>query len=73
MPDSLPEIISMVHRYCELFDTGQLDEFAAQFEHGQWHRAGPGAEAARRWIDDQIAERIQTYIWRDGNRAVVAR
>jgi hypothetical protein len=54
MPDSVQQITSMVHRYCELFDTGRLDEFAAQFLHGQWHRADPGAEAARRWIDDHV-------------------
>jgi SnoaL-like domain len=54
MPDSVQQITSMVHRYCELFDTGQFDEFAAQFEHGQWHRAGPGAEATRRWIDECV-------------------
>src|SRR5260370_11926410 len=54
MPDSAQQITSMVHRYCELFDTGQLDEFAAQFEHGQWHRAEPGAAATRRWIDEHV-------------------
>ncbi len=54
MPDSERQIISMVHRYCELFDTGQLEEFAAQFEHGQWHKAGPGAAAARQWIGDHV-------------------
>jgi hypothetical protein len=48
------EITSMVYRYCELFDTGQLDEFAAQFEHGQWHKADRGAAAARQWIDDHV-------------------
>jgi len=48
MPDSVQEIISMVYRYCELFDTGRLDEFAAQFEHGQWHKADRGAAAAPR-------------------------
>ena len=54
MPDSVQQITALVYRYCELFDTGQLDEFAAQFEHGQWHRAAPGAAAARRWIDDHV-------------------
>jgi 3-phenylpropionate/cinnamic acid dioxygenase small subunit len=54
VPDGVQQITSMVHRYCELFDTGQFDEFVAQFEHGQWHRAAPGAEAARRWIDDHV-------------------
>jgi hypothetical protein len=54
MCDSVRQITAMVHRYCELFDTGQFGEFAAQFEHGQWHRADPGAEAARRWIDEHV-------------------
>ena len=54
MTDAVRQITSMVYRYCELFDTGRFDEFAAQFEHGQWHRAGPGAAAARRWIGDHV-------------------
>ena len=54
MADSAEQITALVNRYCELFDTGQFDEFAAQFEHGQWHRADPGAAAARRWIDDNV-------------------
>ena len=54
MPDSAQQITTIVHRYCELFDTGQLVEFAAQFGHGQWHRAEPGAAATRRWIDEHV-------------------
>ena len=54
MPDSPEQITALVYRYCELFDTGQFDEFAALFEHGQWHRADPGAAAARRWIEDNV-------------------
>jgi len=54
MADSAAQIAAMVYRYCELFDTGQFDQFAAQFEHGQWHRAEPGAAAARQWIDEQV-------------------
>jgi hypothetical protein len=54
MADSVQQITALVHHYCELFDTGQFDEFAAQFERGQWHRADPGAVAARRWIDDNV-------------------
>lgn len=49
-----PELTARIHQYCELFDTGPFDEFAAQFEHGQWHRAEPGAAATRRWIDDWV-------------------
>jgi 3-phenylpropionate/cinnamic acid dioxygenase small subunit len=44
----------MIYDYCELFDTGDFDAFAAQFEHGQWHRAAPGAAAARQWIADNV-------------------
>src|SRR5260370_39072529 len=54
MPDLVQEITPMVPRYCVLFDTGQLDECAAQFEHGQGHKAGPGAAMARQWIDDHV-------------------
>jgi hypothetical protein len=54
MTDSASEITALVYRYCELFDTGRFEEFAAQFGHGQWHRADPGAAAARRWIEDNV-------------------
>ena len=54
MADSVQQITAIIHRYCELFDTGQLDEFVAQCEHGQWHRAEPGAAATRRWIDEHV-------------------
>ena len=54
MPDSAQQITAIVHRYYELFDTGQLVEFAAQFGHGQWHRAEPGAGATRRWIEEHV-------------------
>jgi hypothetical protein len=48
------QIRDLMFRYAELFDTGQFDEFAALFEHGRWHKAEPGAAAARRWIDDNV-------------------
>ena len=54
MSDAARQISDLMFRYAELFDTGQFDEFAALFEHGQWHRAGPGAAAARRWIEDNV-------------------
>ena len=41
MTDSVKQITDLMFRYAELFDTGQLDEFAALFEHGQWHRPSP--------------------------------
>jgi hypothetical protein len=52
--DAVKQITDMMFRYAELFDTGQFDEFAALFEHGKWHKAEPGAAAARRWIDDNV-------------------
>ncbi len=54
MPDSAQQIAAIINRYCELFDTGRLDAFAAQVEHGPWHRAEAGAEATRQWIDDHV-------------------
>lgn len=54
MSDAEAVLTGMVHRYCGLFDAARFDEFAAQFEHGQWHRADPGAAAARRWIDEYV-------------------
>src|SRR2546430_12375851 len=47
-------ITSMVYRYCELFDAGDFDAFARQFEHGVWHKADPGASGVRRWIDEHV-------------------
>jgi len=51
---SLETLTAMIYRYCELFDTGDFDEFARQFEHGRWHRAEPGAQATRQWIADHV-------------------
>jgi hypothetical protein len=64
MSDSVQILTAKVHRYCELFDTGQFDEFAAQFAHGQWHRAEPGAEATRQWIEEWVL----TYDGRPGTQ-----
>jgi hypothetical protein len=54
MSNAVQQISDMMFRYAELFDTGQFDEFAALFEHGQWHKAEPGAAAARQWITDNV-------------------
>ena len=54
MSDAVKQISDMMFRYAELFDTGQFDEFAALFEHGKWHKAEPGAAAARQWITDHV-------------------
>lgn len=54
MSDAVAVLTGMIHRYCTLFDTARFDEFAAQFEQGQWHRAEPGVAAARRWIDEWV-------------------
>jgi hypothetical protein len=54
MSNDIHDLTAMMFRYCELFDTAQFDTFAALFEHGEWHSVGPGAPAARRWIEDNI-------------------
>jgi len=58
--DAVKQISDMMFRYAELFDTGRFDEFAALFEHGTWHKAKPGAKAARKWIDDNVDEAAGT-------------
>ena len=54
MTGAAKEISDLMFRYAELFDTGRFDDFAALFEHGKWHKADPGAAAARKWIDDNV-------------------
>lgn len=54
MSESVKQISDMMFRYAELFDTGRFDEFAALFEHGQWHRAEAGAAGTRKWIDENV-------------------
>ncbi len=54
MSDAVEQITALVHDHCELFDTARFDAFAAQFEPCQWHRAEPGAAAARAWLDANV-------------------
>lgn len=54
MSDATKQISDLMFRYAELFDTGRFDEFAGLFAHGRWHRADPGSEAARMWIDEHV-------------------
>jgi 3-phenylpropionate/cinnamic acid dioxygenase small subunit len=54
MTDSVKTLSDMIYNYSELFDTGDFDGFAAQFEHGRWHRAEPGIAATRQWIADHV-------------------
>jgi 3-phenylpropionate/cinnamic acid dioxygenase small subunit len=54
MTDPVTQISNLMFRYAELFDTGRFDEFAALFEHGQWHKAAPGVAATRQWIEDNV-------------------
>jgi 3-phenylpropionate/cinnamic acid dioxygenase small subunit len=54
VPSDVQTLTNMIYRYAELFDTGDFDGFAQQFEHGVWFRAEPGAEATRRWIDEHV-------------------
>jgi hypothetical protein len=43
MTDSIQLHTAKSYGYAELFDTGQFDAFAAQFEHGVW-----------RWCERQV-------------------
>lgn len=52
--DDVHVLTSMVHRYCELFDTGDFDTFARQFEHGVWYKAAPGAAGVLAFIDEHV-------------------
>jgi hypothetical protein len=52
--DIARHLTNRIHRYAELFDTGQFDAFAAQFEHGVWHRAEPGADGVRAYLSDNV-------------------
>jgi 3-phenylpropionate/cinnamic acid dioxygenase small subunit len=54
MSNSVHELTGMVHHYCELFDTGDFDAFARQFEHGAWYRAAPGAEGVLAFLDEHV-------------------
>jgi 3-phenylpropionate/cinnamic acid dioxygenase small subunit len=54
MTEPVTQISNLMFRYAELFDTGRFDEFAALFEHGQWHKAPPGVAATWQWIDDNV-------------------
>ncbi len=54
MTDSAVAITRMIHRYCELFDAGDFDGYAAQFEHGSLNGRSPGAAELRQWLDDHI-------------------
>jgi SnoaL-like domain len=52
--ESVRVLTATLHRYCELFDTGQFDAFASQFEDGRWHRAPPGTAGTRQWIEEFV-------------------
>lgn len=54
MTSSVQQLTAMIYDYAELFDTADFDAFAAQFEHGVWHKAEPGAAAVRRYIDEHV-------------------
>ncbi len=54
MSDSVQVLTAMVHRYCELFDTGDFDAFASQFQHGVWYKAAPGAESVLAFLDEHV-------------------
>ena len=54
MSSAVHELTAMIHRYCELFDTGDFDAFARQFEHGVWYKAAPGADGVREFIAGHV-------------------
>jgi 3-phenylpropionate/cinnamic acid dioxygenase small subunit len=51
---SVEAITKLVYRYCELFDSGDFDGFAKQFEHGSMGGREIGSASLRQWIDDNI-------------------
>jgi hypothetical protein len=52
--DAVQVLTAMIHRYCELFDTGDFDAFARQFADGVWYKAAPGADAVRQFIREHV-------------------
>jgi 3-phenylpropionate/cinnamic acid dioxygenase small subunit len=52
--NSVDEITRMIYRYCTLFDAGDFDAFAQQFEHGSMGGREAGSASLRQWIDDHI-------------------
>jgi hypothetical protein len=54
MSDSVQEITAMIYRYCELVDSGDFASFARLFEHGVWHKASPGVEGVRSYLDEHV-------------------
>ncbi len=47
-------LTNKIYRYAELFDTGQFEDFAAQFAHGAWHNADPGADGVLRYLEAHV-------------------
>ncbi len=52
--DDVQALTAMIHRYCELFDTGDFDAFARLFEDGAWFNAAPGADGVREFIAEHV-------------------
>ena len=52
--NSVETITAMIHRYCELFDSGNFDAYVAQFEHGSMGGRPIGSPGLREWIRDNI-------------------
>ena len=52
--DSNQVITTMIYRYCELFDTGQFDEWVQLFVRGRWNGGPPGPERLRRLLDKMV-------------------
>jgi hypothetical protein len=69
-------ITNLLAEYCERFDAGDFQGFAALFDHGTWFMTaaeGPGADPVRRWCDENVllydglphTKHVTTNIWLD--------
>jgi hypothetical protein len=55
--ESQLEIANLLAEYCERFDAGDFEGFAALFDRGTWFMTaaeGPGAASVRRWCDENV-------------------
>ena len=69
-------IQNLLVEYCECFDAGDFDAFAALFSDGTWFATageGPGAEPVRRWCEENVllydglphTQHVTTNVWLD--------
>lgn len=69
-------IQNLLAEYCERFDAGDFDAFAALFSHGTWFATaaeGPGTDAVRGWCEENVllydglphTKHVTTNVWLD--------